>query len=50
VTTQQAGRLDSCLAALAVPGAQLGEIASDVALLVRRVGDHLGVAQPATTA
>lgn len=34
----------SCLAVLAVQGADLGEIAYEMALLVRRVGDHLGVA------
>jgi len=35
----------SCLAVLAEHGADLGEIAYEMALLVRRVGDHLGVAQ-----
>lgn len=40
----------SCLAVLAVQGADLGEIAYEMALLVRRVGDHLGVAhRPAAT-
>ena len=41
----------SCLAVLAVQGADLGEIAYEMALLVRRVGDHMGVTQrPAATA
>lgn len=41
----------SCLAVLAVQGADLGEVAYEMALLVRRVGDHMGVAQrPTTTA
>jgi predicted regulator of Ras-like GTPase activity (Roadblock/LC7/MglB family) len=41
----------SCLAVLAVQGADLGEVAYEMALLVRRVGDHMGVAQrPAATA
>ena len=35
----------SCLAVLAKQGADLGEIAYQMAMLVRRVGDHLGVAQ-----
>ena len=41
----------SCLAVLAVQGADLGEVAYEMALLVRRVGDHMGVTQrPAATA
>jgi predicted regulator of Ras-like GTPase activity (Roadblock/LC7/MglB family) len=41
----------SCLAVLAVPGADLGEVAYEMTLLVRRVGDHMGVAQrPTATA
>jgi len=41
----------SCLAVLAVQGADLGEVAYEMALLVRRVGDHMGVIQrPAATA
>ena len=41
----------SCLAVLAVQGADLGEVAYEMALLVRRVGDHMGVPQrPTTTA
>ena len=35
----------SCLAVLTVQGADLGEVAYEMTLLVRRVGDHLGVAQ-----
>jgi len=39
----------SCLAVLALQGADLGEIAYEMTMLVRRVGDHLGVAQRPTT-
>jgi predicted regulator of Ras-like GTPase activity (Roadblock/LC7/MglB family) len=38
----------TCLAVLAVRGADLGAIAYEMALLVRRVGDHMGVAQRPT--
>jgi len=38
----------SCLAVLAVQGADLGEVAYEMTLLVRRVGDHLAVAQRPT--
>ena len=41
----------SCLAVLAVQGADLGEVVYEMALLVRRVGDHMGVTQrPTATA
>ena len=41
----------SCLAALAAQGADLGQVAYEMTLLLRQVGDHLGVAQrPASTA
>jgi len=41
----------SCLAVLAVQGADLGEVAYEMTLLVRRVGDHMAVAQrPAASA
>lgn len=35
----------SCLAVLTAQAADLGEVAYEMALLVRRVGDHLAVAQ-----
>jgi predicted regulator of Ras-like GTPase activity (Roadblock/LC7/MglB family) len=38
----------TCLAVLAVQGADLGEVAYQMALLVRRVGDHMGVRQRPT--
>ena len=38
----------SCLAVLALQGADLGEIAYEMTMLARRVGDHLGVAQRPT--
>jgi predicted regulator of Ras-like GTPase activity (Roadblock/LC7/MglB family) len=38
----------SCLAVLALQGADLGEIAYEMTMLVRRVGDHLGVSQRPT--
>jgi predicted regulator of Ras-like GTPase activity (Roadblock/LC7/MglB family) len=38
----------SCLAVLAVQGADLGEVAYEMTLLVRRVGDHMGVVQRPT--
>lgn len=38
----------TCLAVLTVQGADLGEVAYEMTLLVRRVGDHLGVAQRPT--
>ena len=38
----------SCLAVLAVQGADLGEVVYEMALLVRRVGDHMGVTQRPT--
>jgi len=38
----------SCLAVLAVQGADLGEVAYEMTLLVRRVGDHMAVAQRPT--
>jgi predicted regulator of Ras-like GTPase activity (Roadblock/LC7/MglB family) len=40
----------SCLAALAATGADLGLVAYELALLVRRVGQHLGVARRPTSA
>jgi predicted regulator of Ras-like GTPase activity (Roadblock/LC7/MglB family) len=40
----------SCLAVLAALGADLGQVAYEMALLVRRVGHHLGVAQRPTSA
>jgi predicted regulator of Ras-like GTPase activity (Roadblock/LC7/MglB family) len=40
----------SCLAVLAALGADLGQVAYEMALLVRRVGQHLGVAQRPTNA
>jgi predicted regulator of Ras-like GTPase activity (Roadblock/LC7/MglB family) len=41
----------SVLAALASQGADLGQVAYEMTLLLRQVGDHLGVAQrPASTA
>ncbi|HYK69145.1 MAG TPA: roadblock/LC7 domain-containing protein [Streptosporangiaceae bacterium] len=38
----------SCLAVLAVQGADLGEVAYEMTLLVRRVGDHMDVAHRPT--
>jgi predicted regulator of Ras-like GTPase activity (Roadblock/LC7/MglB family) len=40
----------SCLAVLAALGADLGLVAYEMALLVRRVGQHLGVARRPTSA
>ena len=41
----------SCLAVLASQGADLGQVAYEMTLLLRQVGDHLGVAQrPTSTA
>lgn len=40
----------SCLAVLATLGADMGLVAYEMALLVRRVGQHLGVARRPTTA
>ena len=40
----------SCLAVLAALGADMGLIAYEMALLVRRVGQHLGVGRRPTTA
>lgn len=40
----------SCLAVLAGRGADLGQVAYEMALLVRRVGQHLGVGRRPTSA
>jgi predicted regulator of Ras-like GTPase activity (Roadblock/LC7/MglB family) len=40
----------SCLAVFAALGADLGQVAYEMALLVRRVGHHLGVGQRPTSA
>ena len=40
----------SCLAVLAALGADLGQVAYEMALLVRRVGQHMGVARRPTSA
>jgi predicted regulator of Ras-like GTPase activity (Roadblock/LC7/MglB family) len=40
----------SCLAVLAALGADLGQVAYEMALLVRRVGHHLGVGHRPTSA
>jgi predicted regulator of Ras-like GTPase activity (Roadblock/LC7/MglB family) len=40
----------SCLAVLATLGADLGQVAYEMALLVRRVGQHMGVSQRPTSA
>jgi predicted regulator of Ras-like GTPase activity (Roadblock/LC7/MglB family) len=40
----------SCLAVLATLGADLGQVAYEMALLVRRVGQHLGVGRRPTSA
>jgi predicted regulator of Ras-like GTPase activity (Roadblock/LC7/MglB family) len=40
----------SCLAVLAALGADMGLVAYEMALLVRRVGDHMGAARRPTTA
>jgi predicted regulator of Ras-like GTPase activity (Roadblock/LC7/MglB family) len=41
----------SCLAVLASQGADLGQVAYEMTLLLRQAGDHLGVAQrPTSTA
>lgn len=40
----------SCLAVLATLGADLGQVAYEMALLVRRVGHHLGVGRRPTSA
>jgi len=40
----------SCLAVLAALGADLGQVAYEMALLVRRVGEHMGVAPRPTSA
>jgi predicted regulator of Ras-like GTPase activity (Roadblock/LC7/MglB family) len=40
----------SCLAVLAALGADLGQVAYEMALLVRRVGEHMGVARRPTSA
>jgi predicted regulator of Ras-like GTPase activity (Roadblock/LC7/MglB family) len=40
----------SCLAVLAAVGADMGLVAYEMAMLVRRVGNHLGVARRPTSA
>jgi predicted regulator of Ras-like GTPase activity (Roadblock/LC7/MglB family) len=40
----------SCLAVLATLGADLGQVAYEMALLVRRVGHHMGVGRRPTSA
>jgi predicted regulator of Ras-like GTPase activity (Roadblock/LC7/MglB family) len=40
----------SCLAVLATLGADLGQVAYEMALLVRRVGQHMGIATRPTSA
>ena len=40
----------SCLAVLAALGADLGQVAYEMALLVRRVGQHMGVGRRPTSA